>query len=196
MRFLTCFFVALFTFFISVVAHGYEIGGITCPDKFLINGKSLILNGAGVRSRYVLPLYTSALYLKARSDDGNQIIAANDAMVIRLRIISPIVATDVVTAAIAKAFNGSMNGKTGPLKLEIKKITDLFKSDLKYGDEIDLIYHPHVGTKIIKNGRKLLVIKSLAFKKALFGIWLSDNPVQKTLYKEMLGGGLENRLFN
>ena len=39
-------------------------------------------------------------------------------------------------------------------------------------------------------------IKSLAFKKALFGIWLSDNPVQKTLYKEMLGGGLENRLFN
>jgi len=28
----------------------------------------------------------------------------------------------------------------------------------------------------------------MAFKQALFGIWISDKPVQKSLKKAMLGG--------
>ncbi len=89
-----------------------------------------------------------------------------------------------------------MGGKIEPLQSEIDSFIGLFKDSLKQGDNIDFIYLPDVGTKIIKNRKTLLIIKSLDFKKALFGIWLSHHSVQESLKNEMLGGTQENPLFN
>ena len=51
----------------------------------------------------------------------------------------------------------------------------------------DFIYTPNKGIELYKNTKLIEVIEGLAFKQALFGIWLSDNPVQTSLKKEMLG---------
>ena len=40
---------------------------------------------------------------------------------------------------------------------------------------------------VIRNGEVKVVVPGLAFKKALFGIWLSDDPVQDDLKEGMLG---------
>jgi len=37
--------------------------------------------------------------------------------------------------------------------------------------------------------KKHSLINVILFKKALFGIWLCDNPAQKSLKREMLGTG-------
>ena len=40
----------------------------------------------------------------------------------------------------------------------------------------------------LKNNKLVELIPGLDFKKAFFGIFLSNNPIQKNLKKAMLGG--------
>jgi len=51
-----------------------------------------------------------------------------------------------------------------------------------------LAYDPATGTQVSKNGSVVGTVAGLELKQALFGIWLSDNPVQGKLKKAMLGG--------
>jgi hypothetical protein len=46
---------------------------------------------------------------------------------------------------------------------------------------------PGKGVEVYINGEYASVTEGLAFKKALFGIYLSDKPAQKSLKKAMLG---------
>jgi hypothetical protein len=54
-------------------------------------------------------------------------------------------------------------------------------------DVFEFIYLPESGLDVIRNSKHLDTIEGLDFKKAFFGIWISDNPVQKSLKKAMLG---------
>jgi hypothetical protein len=47
---------------------------------------------------------------------------------------------------------------------------------------------PDLGTHVLKNSELVDLIKGISFKKAFFGIFLSDNPIQKNLKKALLGG--------
>jgi hypothetical protein len=63
----------------------------------------------------------------------------------------------------------------------------VFKKEIKEDDSYDLIYVPGKGVEVYINGEYTSVTEGLAFKKALFGIWLSEKPAQKSLKKAMLG---------
>ena len=55
-------------------------------------------------------------------------------------------------------------------------------------DLFALDYVPGQGLKVYKNGvYKAAIQCELPFKRALFGIWISDRPVQPSLKKGMLG---------
>jgi len=49
-------------------------------------------------------------------------------------------------------------------------------------------YAPRGGTTVWRDGEPVSVIEGLAFKQALFGIWLSKKPVAGKLKAGMLGG--------
>ena len=63
-----------------------------------------------------------------------------------------------------------------------------FNSDVASGDFYEFIYIPELGTHVLKNKELVEIIPGFAFKKAFFGIFLSNNPIQKNLKKAMLGG--------
>ena len=79
---------------------------------------------------------------------------------------------------------------------QIQQFMSAFKQKIVKGDEFDFVYTPAIGTQIIKNRKVLTTIKSLPFKKALFGIWLSNQPAQQSLKNEMLGVKTSNVLFD
>ena len=47
---------------------------------------------------------------------------------------------------------------------------------------------PDSGTNVLKNSEYIDTIPGIEFKKAFFGIWLSNDPIQKNLKQAMLGG--------
>jgi hypothetical protein len=177
----------IFTLVLSLfsIAQAKEVGGVEVAQK--IENPPLILNGAGIRSKFFFDLYVGALYLQQKNSNAKEIIESNEPMAIRLHIISSLISSKKMRNATLEGFENSTNSNISPIKKEIDQFLSVFKDKIKKGDVYTFIYKPSVGTEIYKNGTLKSTIPGLDFKKALFGIWLGDKPAQKSLKKEMLG---------
>ncbi|PWJ42820.1 chalcone isomerase family protein [Sediminitomix flava] len=166
-----------------------EIAGVELPNSIQVDGKDVTLNGGGIRSKYFMDLYVGGLYLEAKSKDAQAIVTDNAPMAIRLEIVSGLITSDKMASATTDGFKSSLNGNTAPLQTEIDQFVDVFKKDeIVKKDIFEFKYQPSAEkTLVYKNGKELLAIKGLAFKKALFGIWLSNKPADKDLKSGMLG---------
>ena len=91
-----------------------------------------------------------------------------------------------------KALNEGLEKSTGnntdAISKEIIQLSSSFNSEVGNGDYYEFIYLPTLGTNVLKNSNLVDTIPGIEFKKAFFGIFLSDNPIQKNLKKAMLGG--------
>ncbi|MDX1807953.1 MAG: chalcone isomerase family protein [Sulfurospirillaceae bacterium] len=164
---------------------GAKISGIKIPDS--IQNNTLVLNGAGIRSKFFFDLYVGALYLKKKTKNAQEIINANEPMDITLYITSSLISSDKMTNGTMEGFEKSTDGHIKPIKQEISQFLAVFTQKIRNGDIYDFSYVPGVGVKIYKNNKFATTIEGLKFKKALFGIWLCNKPAQKSLKKKMLG---------
>lgn len=174
----------------SFIASSAQVtlNGVTLPAKLIHETTSLTLNGGGIRTKVFFKLYTAGLYVEAKSKNANEIIAADKPTAIRLTITSGMVDSQTMSEAIQEGFKKSTKGNTAPLKSQIENfVATLKKEELKEGDTFEFWYLPGAGVKMMKNGKLQITIAGLEFKKALFGIWLSDDPVDSNLKKGLLG---------
>jgi len=164
------------------------VGGVPMPKKQMIGKTVLNLNGAGVREKLFMDMYACALYLKKNTHTASSVINADDHAAIKIHIISGLISSKKMTDAVEEGFNNSTAGKTKAIRKEIDQFKKVFSNtEIQKKDVYDIIYVPEKGTIIFKNGKIQPIIKGLAFKKALFGIWLCDKPADKDLKKAMLG---------
>jgi hypothetical protein len=98
------------------------------------------------------------------------------------------VTADAMKKALSEGLEKSTSNNTDPISNEIDQLSSSFNSDVSTGDFYEFIYLPEKGTHVLKNSKLVELIKGVEFKKAFFGIFLSDNPIQKNLKKAMLGG--------
>jgi len=116
-----------------------------------------------------------------------KIINDNAPMAIRIDVTSTMVTADAMKKALIEGLEKSTGDNTGPISAEISQLSSSFESGVTSGDYYEFIYLPESGTNVLKNHEFVVSIPGLAFKKAFFGIFLSDNPIQKNLKKAMLG---------
>jgi len=173
--------------FMSPVCNAKEIEGVNLPESLEVVKGKLILNGAGVRSKFFMDLYVGALYLENKSNNPKEIIEGEEPMAIRLHIISSLITSKKMENATREGFENATKGNTEPIKSQIEKFISVFKEKIEENDIFDLIYLPGKGLEVYKNSEFKSRIEGLTFKQAVFGIWLSDKPAQKSLKKEMLG---------
>ena len=181
LTFITCAFL-----FAPLSSMAIEKGGITMPDTLQAGGETLMLNGAGIRSKFVFDLYVAGLYLKEKSSNAAAIIKSSDPMAIRLHIISGKITSEKMSKATREGFEKSTGGNTAPISAEIDQFIGAFSEPIKEGDIFEFA-NTADGVIVTKNGAEKATIASPEFKQALFGIWLSDHPVQGKLKKAMLG---------
>lgn len=166
-------------------AQDIEVSGVSFPSKMKINGKLVKYNGAGLREKYFIDLYVSALYLQEQSSDANKIIGADEEMCIRIKLVSNKVTRDKFVETVKEGFKNSSAGSASDT--EINSFMEFFNQEFKSGDDIILIYKPGVGVEVYMNSSKLGTQKGLEFKKALWAIWLGSNPADAGLKNAMLG---------
>ncbi|CAA6805962.1 MAG: FIG026291: Hypothetical periplasmic protein [uncultured Thiotrichaceae bacterium] len=179
--------IALIVSFFSTISSAKNFAGENIPEDMQYAGKKLQLNGVGQRSKLFMNLYIGALYLESKSQDGKKIITDDAPMAIRLAITSPLITTDKMKEATIEGFKNSTKGNINPIKPQIDELLATFDKGVSSGDVFELINTPGSGVHVIRNGVRVTVIRSLAFKQALFGIWLSKKPVQNSLKRRMLG---------
>jgi hypothetical protein len=164
------------------------VAGVNLDTKMAIEGQELELNGAGIREKLWFDLYVGSLYLEKKSNNAKEIVNSKDAIAIRLDVLSTMVTSKKMVEALDEGLIKSTNNTIAPIKDKVAKFKSLFKDEIKVGDKFILVYISEKGVVFYKNGVKKGVIEGYDFKKALFGIWLGDNPVDSTMKDNLLGG--------
>ncbi len=163
--------------------------GVEFPDTLEVEGASLVLNGAGIRSTFFVDVYAAGLYLQQKSSDAKQIVAADEPMALELEIVTSLAIGSRMGSPIERGFERSTNGNTEPIRDEIELFINFFAEANSKGDRIKIVYLPNRGVAVSMNdGEERVIEGGLPFKQALFGIWLSPRPIQKSLKASMLGG--------
>jgi hypothetical protein len=172
----------------STQVQASKVADVQLKETIKLGDTHLLLNGAGIRSKLFIDLYIAALYLNNKTQDPQSIITADEPMMIQIHVISNLISSENLTRGTSEGFAKSTGNKTEAIQTQIDDFLDSFKEPIKINDIFEIVYIPNKGITVIKNRhivKKLNV--DMAFKQALFGIWLSDNPAQKSLKDKMLG---------
>jgi hypothetical protein len=191
-NFILPFFI-LFLFIQSNVVtaqNQFETEGVIVPRTIEFQNKTLQLNGFGTRSKMWVDVYVQALYLTSLSQEAQYILDNDTEMGIRIQILSNLVSSKKLT----KSLNNGMEKSVGKENMkqfesQITLLESLLSTeDTKKDDAFNLIYNP-IDTSIwvYKNNKLEGKIPGFEFKKAFFGIWLSNNPVDEDLKNDLLG---------
>jgi len=163
------------------------INAAESPSSMEYQGTELMLNGKGTRIKFFMKVYDTSLYLGSQSSNAEEILNSNEAMAIRLDVTSSMVTTDAMKDALNSGLVKSTGNNISPISKEVEQLISTFNSDVTDSDFFEFIYMPDTGTNVLKNSIYIDTIPGIEFKKAFFGIWLSKNPIQKSLKKAMLG---------
>lgn len=165
------------------------INDVKLPASFKpADAPQLFYNGGGIRKKLFFKVYVAGLYLTGKSQNAEAIVNADEAMAVKLTVTSSVVSSDNMSEAIQEGFEMSLDGNTDALQSKIDQFISTFqKSPINEGDLFDIVYIPGTGVQISKNGILQVTVSGLDFKKALFGIWLSDDPISDDLKEGMLG---------
>ena len=162
------------------------INNVDFKESVEINNEVTNLNGGGLREKYgFMDLYVGGLYLNSKSSDANQIIMSDEDMGIRIVIVSGLVTRERFIEALEEGFENTTTGKSSPS--DIEKFKKFLSDEFVEGDEIILNYHKGESVKLYKNNKERGTFNGLAFKQALFGIWLGSKPADESLKNDMLG---------
>lgn len=171
---------------LSLPALAGELKGVKMPDTTEVDGKTLKLNGMGLRTKAIFKVYVLGLYLENTSTDPNAIIAADATRKAEMHMLRD-VAKDKITEAVHDGFEKNSHDKMGMLKPKL----DMFNTavpDLKEGQVLHFTYVPGKGTTVQGPGTPPVTIEGKEFADALFSTWLGKNPVDDDLKKGILGG--------
>ena len=160
---------------------------VELPELMEYQDTKLTLNGQGTRVMFFVKIYESGLYLNLVNSNAEEVINENSAMGIRLDVISSMLTAEAMKKAIDEGFVKSTKDNTQPIADEISLFMATLHQAIEVGDVYEFIYLPESGLDVLRNSELIDNIEGLEFKKAFFGIWLSDDPVQKSLKKAMLG---------
>ena len=176
------------TFFIFGIFLTTPIFGAVVPDQIEYQGNTITKNGQGTRIIFFMKVYEGSLFLETKNSNAEEIVNLDAPMAIRIDVISNMVTADAMKKALGEGLEKSTWNNTDLISKEIIQLSSSFDSDVSSGDNYEFIYLPDLGTHVLKNSELVELIKGMNFKKAFFGIFLSDNPIQKNLKKAMLGG--------
>ncbi len=172
----------------ALPAHAKKIAGVSMPDTMQAGDTQLTLNGAGIRTKFMMDIYVGGLYLTAKSRKSEAIIAANEPMAIKLHMVSGMITSEAMEEATMDGFKNTTGGNMTALAKPIDEFVAVFREPIAVGDIFDIVNIPAKGVDIYKNGAfKGTVQGGLEFKQAVFGIWLGDKPAHKKLKSGMLG---------
>ena len=169
-----------------------EVEGVQLDDRLALGAGSpeLVLNGAGLRTRFFFDVYVAGLYLAEKKSSAAEAIALPGPKRVALRLLR-----NVSAKTLLDALNEGMQANNSPaeldaLKSQLGELAALMNAigEAKKGDSVALDFDPASGTRVSLNGKELgKPIAGADFYRALLRVWLGDKPVQDNLKRALLG---------
>ena len=121
--------VPLLSVFLLAVAVGSararEVAGVRLPGTTTAAGKTLILNGAGVRTRFFFKVYVLGLYLERPVTDAAEVLGTDAVRRAELHVLRSLSAEDITSAILTQVV---LQTRGGGDRLPTQVLTGLIRA--------------------------------------------------------------------
>lgn len=168
-------------------AFAAEISGVKLPDQVTVQGKTLKLNGTGLRQATILMfnVYAAGLYLENGMHEADAIATSDQIKSIEMVFMRDVTAKQMADA-FSEGFDKNCVADCGRLKPDIGKLQGMLK-DMKKGETM-AIHFLADGVELMTGGHKAGSVGDKAFSRQLIRVWIGKNPPNAGLKEGLVGG--------
>ena len=172
--------------FVPRQASAAEISGVKLPDQVTVQGKTLKLNGMGLRQATFLKFnaYAGGLYLENLMHDAEAIANSDQAKSIEIVFMRDVSAKQMADA-FQEGFDKNCIAGCAELKPSIPKLQGLLK-DMKKGETLAFHFLSD-GVEVVVRGQKAGKVGDKAFSHQLIRVWIGKNPPNPELKEGLVG---------
>jgi hypothetical protein len=172
---------------VQSTAHAAELDGVQLPDTLQADGKTLQLNGYGLRtySIFGIHIYVAALYLEHLSTDAEAILQSAETKLMMVRFVHSVSAE----AARDSWRKGLANNCLAPCHLDPEDIARFLEEvpAMPEGATFAILFTSR-GATVTVNGRQYGEIPKPGFAYAVLATFLGPAPGSPTLKAALLQG--------
>jgi hypothetical protein len=168
---------------IAATTAAAQVGGVTLADSVRVDGKALVLNGAGLREKMFVDVYVGGLYLPARQTAAPAILGSDTPRRMVMHFVHKVGASQI-----AEAWQEGLAANTPNAPADIQgafKTLGSWMEDMAPGDELALTYVPGAGTTVEVKGRTRGTLgggKPVA--DAILATWIGPRPGPGNAFKK------------
>lgn len=183
--------IAILFFSMLNLAQAAEVAGVKFAENVQFDdAKPLVLNGAGVRKRFVFDVYAMGLYLPARTRKADEILSLPGPKRVAIRMLRDVGADAFTEALIDGLRKNHTDAEMVRFGTRVSQLTAIMAAlkEAKEGMAIDMDWAQGSGLRLRINGKLSgQPIVGEDFYQALLRVWLGPNPVQDDLKAALLG---------
>lgn len=169
----------------SIHLYASNLAGVTLPDTAQAGSTTLVLNGLGLRTKYMVKVYVAGLYVAQKSSDPNAILKDEAPKRMVMQFVHG-VSKNQLTDGFGESFEDNTPDAKTTMKADIDRFFGVIEP-VKDGDQMVFTYVPGTGTTFAINGKEKLTIAGPAFGQMVFSVWLGPKPPNTGLKKGLLG---------
>ena len=168
------------------VAHlrAATLAGVELPDTVTVDGKTLVLNGLGLRQATVLRVkaYVGGLYLEERTSDAGTVLNSHQPKRVTMKFLR-----NIDRHRLASGWADELRKVGGETpENRIADFTALIP-DVRKGDTMSFTWRPGTGIEVALNGKPRGSVAGDDFARTLFAVWFGPHPGDENLKRGMLG---------
>lgn len=165
-----------------------ELAGVTLAETVRSGDSTLLLNGAGVRSRMFIKVYVGALYLTQKTANPAAIFATPTPRRVELHLLRPLDSESLQSALVDGLTANHDAGQLAALRSQIDALSVIMRGigKVKVGDVVAIDLGPDA-VQVALNGQAQGRVAGAGFADALLRVWLGDKPADTALKQAMLG---------
>jgi hypothetical protein len=172
----------------TLSAQALVVKGVKVDETVQVGVNTLVLNGAGVRTKMMFKVYVAALYLGQKQTDANAVIGDHGSKRMSMHFLRE-VSSEKLLHGIDEGFSDNNNSSEMAViepQMKAFRLMMISAKEVKEGDVILLDYTP-TSTAVSLNGKSLGKVEGEAFNQALFRVWLGTHAIDVSLKKALLG---------
>jgi hypothetical protein len=158
----------------AVSASAVTVAGVNIPDHSTVGTQNLVLNGAGLRKKLFIKVYTGALYLPAKQANAAAILASDTPRRMVMHFVFS-VGKDKIAEAWEEGLEDNTPNAPADVKTAFKTLAS-WMEDIKDGQEIVLTYVPNTGTTVTVNGKDKGTLPGKDVADAILNTWIGPEP--------------------
>jgi hypothetical protein len=164
-----------------------ELEGVEFSDEISVDGKTLVLNGMGVRKKFGFKIYVAGLYLEKRSGDAEAILASGQTTRVVMHFLYKKVSAKKLTGAWDDGFENNLSEEeAGKHEAGLTELNGWMEEVVR-GDTMTFTSAPGGGLAVSVKGQSKGVIAGDEFARAFWSVFLGPEPPTDALKEGLLG---------